>query len=296
MNAVIQAGVASKVVMLSSLSAVHGDDDFPNRIFSEEDWNSSSSLSTSPWQLAKTVSERTAWKIYGSQFPRSPSRVTGAPSPFRLTRNRKVSLLLETENNGNSNFSNDSKKKIKKTDPFELVTLNVGTVLGPILTDRHLSASPLLIKQLLHSPSKICNPAHVPLVDVRDVAKSFISAFENLESSGRYLLVSKDLTFFDIANILRPLYPRPTFTLPESEESSWRVKIKGTILSRDQKIKALNLGKLHFYNIDKAKFELNFQFIDVEKTILETANSFSHFNLLEEDTPFGSKYVQILQH
>jgi dihydroflavonol-4-reductase len=60
-----------RVVLTSSCAAIFGDNadlaDTPNGIFTEEIWNTSSSLEHQPYYYSKTVAERAAWKIHGAQ-------------------------------------------------------------------------------------------------------------------------------------------------------------------------------------------------------------------------------------
>lgn len=60
-----------RVVLTSSCAAIYGDnadiDKTPNGIFTEDIWNTSSSLEQNPYSYSKTVAEKEAWKIYESQ-------------------------------------------------------------------------------------------------------------------------------------------------------------------------------------------------------------------------------------
>ncbi|MGB0715637.1 MAG: NAD-dependent epimerase/dehydratase family protein [Phycisphaerae bacterium] len=59
------------VVLTSSCAAVYGDNidlrDTRNGVFTEEDWNKSSSLTHQPYYYSKTVAEREAWQIADGQ-------------------------------------------------------------------------------------------------------------------------------------------------------------------------------------------------------------------------------------
>jgi len=56
-----------RVVLTSSCAAIYGDnadlEKAPNRIFTEEIWNASSSLDHQPYSFSKTLAEKEAWKI-----------------------------------------------------------------------------------------------------------------------------------------------------------------------------------------------------------------------------------------
>ncbi len=60
-----------RVVLTSSCAAIYGDNadlkDTPNGTFTEEIWNTSSSLDHQPYSYSKTVAEQEAWKINKEQ-------------------------------------------------------------------------------------------------------------------------------------------------------------------------------------------------------------------------------------
>ncbi|WP_237171493.1 NAD-dependent epimerase/dehydratase family protein [Pandoraea pulmonicola] len=61
----------TRVVLTSSCAAIYGDnadlEKTPRGVFTEEVWNSSSSLTHIPYSYSKTVAEREAWEIVGKQ-------------------------------------------------------------------------------------------------------------------------------------------------------------------------------------------------------------------------------------
>ncbi len=61
----------NRVVLTSSCAAIYGDNadlqKTPNGIFTEEIWNTSSSLDHQPYSYSKTVAEKEAWKINEAQ-------------------------------------------------------------------------------------------------------------------------------------------------------------------------------------------------------------------------------------
>ncbi len=60
-----------RVVLTSSCAAIYGDnadlDDTPEGIFTEDVWNTSSSLAHQPYSYSKTLAEKEAWKINAAQ-------------------------------------------------------------------------------------------------------------------------------------------------------------------------------------------------------------------------------------
>ncbi|MFK7927996.1 MAG: NAD-dependent epimerase/dehydratase family protein [Myxococcota bacterium] len=60
-----------RVVLTSSCAAIYGDNsdakDLPGGVFTEEIWNTSSSLTHNAYSYSKTLAEREGWKIHDSQ-------------------------------------------------------------------------------------------------------------------------------------------------------------------------------------------------------------------------------------
>jgi len=88
----VRTATVKRVVVTSSCAAIYGDnadlDKTPNGVFTEEIWNSSSSLQHQPYSFSKTLAEKEAWKIAGAQnrwnlVTVNPSLVIGPGiSPF----------------------------------------------------------------------------------------------------------------------------------------------------------------------------------------------------------------------
>jgi nucleoside-diphosphate-sugar epimerase len=88
LNAATRSGTVKKVVLTSSVAAVHGDNiDMQEQgldEFTEEHFNTTSSVSHQPYSYSKVVAEKEAWKIAGEQnnwklVVINPSFVLGPP-------------------------------------------------------------------------------------------------------------------------------------------------------------------------------------------------------------------------
>lgn len=71
LDAVQKSGSVKKVVLTSSVAAIAGDNAdlqrTPQGLFTEADWNTSSSAHYQPYPYSKTVAERAAWTVAHSQ-------------------------------------------------------------------------------------------------------------------------------------------------------------------------------------------------------------------------------------
>lgn len=99
LNAATLAGSVKRVILTSSVAAIHGDNidmkESGINEFTEEQFNSSSSLNHQPYSFSKITAEKEAWKIYNNQeqwrlVVINPSLVMGPP----LGRNTNSESLV----------------------------------------------------------------------------------------------------------------------------------------------------------------------------------------------------------
>ena len=105
---------------------------------------------------------------------------------------------------------------------FDLVSMNPTWILGPLLQPTLNESSKKIYDYIIGAVALIPN-AHKTLVDVRDVAKAHILAFEQKTAKGRYLLMAGSYDERDICKSILKAYPSAkvpteasTATLPAS--------------------------------------------------------------------------------
>ncbi|XP_076883825.1 phenylacetaldehyde reductase-like [Bidens hawaiensis] len=103
-------------------------------------------------------------------------------------------------------LAEDAAVNFAKDNGLDLVVINPGYVIGPILqpTLNHTSDG---ILRMLKDGKDLFPGAMYLLVDVRDVAVAHILAFENPGAKGRYCMVGKAAPHLEIMNIVNKLYP-----------------------------------------------------------------------------------------
>ena len=104
-------------------------------------------------------------------------------------------------------------------DRPRMVSINPCVVFGPPLSRRHLRGSVSFVMTLLRREIPMVVPMHVSIVDVRDVAEAHVRALTMGEDGGRYLAVSGQMWFKEIAGALKTAHPDlriPTRQLPYS--------------------------------------------------------------------------------
>lgn len=92
-----------RVVLTSSVAAIYGDncdiEKIPSRTFTEDHWNTTSSLDHNPYQYSKTVAEQEAWKMQQAQarwdlVTINPSMVYG-PSLTQGSQSASIETLIK---------------------------------------------------------------------------------------------------------------------------------------------------------------------------------------------------------
>ena len=99
-------GSVKRVVVTSSCASIYGDNrdtlDAPNGVFTEAQWNTSSSLDHNPYQYSKMLAEKAAWEMANAQHRWqlvciNPSLVMG-PSLTTASQSTSISTLVDLGN------------------------------------------------------------------------------------------------------------------------------------------------------------------------------------------------------
>lgn len=103
LDAVNATPSVKRVVLTSSVAAIYGDNDeirhVPGETFTEDHWNTTSSVDHNPYQYSKTVAEREAWKMQQAQarwdlVTINPSMVYG-PSLTKGSQSASIETLVK---------------------------------------------------------------------------------------------------------------------------------------------------------------------------------------------------------
>ncbi|XP_050209180.1 phenylacetaldehyde reductase-like isoform X2 [Mercurialis annua] len=101
--------------------------------------------------------------------------------------------------------------KFAEDNRIDLVTINPGLVLGPLLHSTCSYSVGIILKII--NGAKEYPDAYFKPVDVRDVANAHIKAFEISSASGRYCLVERESHCSEVLEIVHQHYP--TLDLPQ---------------------------------------------------------------------------------
>lgn len=156
-------------------------------------------------------------------------------------------------------LAEDAAVKFSKENGLELVAVNPGYVIGPILQPT-LNMTSEGFMRLIKTGQEVFADGIYRLVDVRDVAIAHILAFENPEANGRYCVVGNVIHSSEIIKIVDKLYP--TLGLYKGYKDGKDVEPQLYTVSR---VKAEGLGV---------------EFTPLEVSIKDTIESLKEKNLL----------------
>jgi len=164
-------------------------------------------------------------------------------------------------------------KKLPDDEKFKLVSINPFVVIGP----SHIQAmnpSNLSIKQILDGTFGALVDLAWGFVDVRDVARAHILAFEKETSEGRYICCNQTVPMREVVDFLRQKYPN--HALPVKDFSGpWGTTLVKALSyfkpSGTGQYLRTNLARHPIMVNDKIKNELGLVFTDVWKSIEDTA-------------------------
>ncbi|KAM6584307.1 hypothetical protein CsatB_011309 [Cannabis sativa] len=125
--------------------------------------------------------------------------------------------------------------KFTKENGIDMVSLNPGFVIGPLLQPTLNLSVEFLLNHI--NEANISNVFY-RYVDVRDVALAHVQAFEVPSASGRYCLVGHVVHILEALNIIRQLYPN--LSLPDKcKDEEPLLRMQGYQVSKE---KAKSLG------------------------------------------------------
>ncbi len=155
---------------------------------------------------------------------------------------------------------------------LELVALNPGVVLGPLVGNDH-SSSIDIVKKLLEGKLPGIPRFGWPLVDVRDIVDLHVRAMTAPQAAGqRYIGAGPFCWMSDVANILRERVPQLAKRTPRRTLPDWLIRITARLdpIAADR---LYELGAYRPVSAEKAKTELGWSPRPIEETIVATAES-----------------------
>lgn len=141
--------------------------------------------------------------------------------------------------------------KYSKENGIDLVVVNPGTVMGPVIPPR-TNASMAMMLYLLQGCTESYENYYMGPVHVKDVALAHILVYENPSAVGRHLCIESIAHFSDFASKVAELYPE--YKIPSFPKDT-------------------QTGLLRAKNASKKLIELGMNFISMEEIIKDSVES-----------------------
>ncbi len=152
---------------------------------------------------------------------------------------------------------------------FDTVVVNPSFVLGPGVNPYGTSESFNVMKQMGDGTLKFGSAdLNMGCVDVRDVAEAHYRAAFTPEAKGRHICSAENLSFLELANMLRPTYG-DKYPLPKKNMPKWLMMIMGPLAGIPRQFIKDNVGYPWKADNSKIKKELKMEFRPIQSTVNE---------------------------
>ena len=168
----------------------------------------------------------------------------------------------------------------KEEVDLELVTINPGLVLGPIL-EADFGASAVVVKKLLEGAFPGTPKIGFPITDVRDVVDLHLLAMTHSKAAGeRFIAANGFMWMQDIAKILKAKLPDASKKVPVKNLPNWLMRI---LANFDKEVKAVAFELNRYRQADGAKATelLGWQPRSNEEAVTDCAESLIAHKVLE---------------
>lgn len=160
----------------------------------------------------------------------------------------------------------------KDNSGLELVTINPGVVLGPVLESDY-GASATVVKKLFDGAFPGTPKIGWPITDVRDVAEMHVLAMTAPAAAGeRFIAANGFLWMNDIARVLKEKMPEKSQKVPTRNLPIWLMRILANF-DKEVKSVAFELGRYRDTPSDKARKLLGWKPRSNEEAIISCAES-----------------------
>ncbi len=163
------------------------------------------------------------------------------------------------------------------TNSLNMIAILPATIIGPYF-HRH-TPSTILFERLLKGELPFILPFTFNFVDVRDVAKIHLSAYEDKNAKGRYIVSNKTLSLSELFQIVHSIYP--DIKIPGRKLSNNLLYVAPlfdyiySAFTGKERLLSLDLikeyaNKIQSYSNEKIVKEFSFSPIPIEETIKDT--------------------------
>lgn len=182
----------------------------------------------------------------------------------------------------------DFRDALPEGERFSVVCINPSVVVGPVYVRAHLRTSVSLVSEILSGRYPGCPDLNFGLVDVREVATAHVRALERESVDGRFIVDAGCFSFLDIANLLRPHFPRhrvPLRRLPNFLmylAAPFDSRLSFAFLNN-------NLGARYRFDASRSRHVLGLEYRPVEESLVDCAESLLQRGLLRRRAAFSAR-------
>jgi nucleoside-diphosphate-sugar epimerase len=168
---------------------------------------------------------------------------------------------------------------LPKDRAMELVALQPGTILGPVL-DKDFSVSGEIVRKLMAREFPGCPELGWAVVDVRDVAEAHVAAMTRPNIAGqRFILAIEHVPMTDIARILADRFSPQGFKVPTRRVPSWVIRL-AAMWDKTTALAVPELGKRQDVSSARARAALGWKPRGVEEMVVDMAESMIRHGVL----------------
>lgn len=161
---------------------------------------------------------------------------------------------------------------LPENERFELVAMNPGAILGPVL-DKDFSVSGEIVRKLMARELPGCPDLGWAVCDVRDVAAAHVAAMTSEHTAGkRFILASEHVPMHEIAEVLARHFGPRGYKVPTGRVPSFVIKLLG-LWDKTTRMAARELGKRHDVSTQRARSLLGWEPRTVESMVVDMAES-----------------------
>jgi len=165
-------------------------------------------------------------------------------------------------------------------ESLELVVVNPGYVLGPVINDRE-PTSVSLHKTLMEGAVPGVARIKFDVVDVRDVSWVHLAAMTSEDAVGkRFLCVGGGIWLGEVAKILLERFGPLGYRVPRIQFPDWFVRFYA-LFDASTRLVARNVGKDPVFDISQTRQVLGWNPIPLEQTIIEMGESLIEFGVVK---------------
>lgn len=154
----------------------------------------------------------------------------------------------------------------------ELVTINPGLVLGPVLS-ADFSTSGEVVRKLMKRELPGCPDIGWAVVDVRDVATAEVAALTTKAAAGqRFIIAIEHASMRDIAQVLQKTFAPRGYKVPTRSVPGWLLRLVST-WDKTAKLAVQELGKRQDLSNQRARTVLGWSPRSLETMVVDMGES-----------------------